>query len=47
MIYVSHNPHVFFLWPALAFGVDLDDRPFMEVALMFWAIGIGNKPEYM
>lgn len=41
-MYTRHNPNVAFLWPALAIGVDADGRNFMEIAWLWWAVGIGD-----
>ena len=40
-MYARHNPNVCFIWPALAMGVDVDGRYFMEAAWLWWAVGIG------
>ena len=47
MIYVRQSPRVCFLLPAIALGLDTENEneyPFLEVAWLFWAIGIGEKP---
>lgn len=43
-MYLRTNMDVFFMWPSLALGVDIDGQPFIEMAFAFWAIGIGDKP---
>lgn len=40
-MYARHNPNVCFILPALAIGVDVDGRYFMEVAWLCWAAGLG------
>lgn len=43
MIYVRQNRHTFFVWPALAFGYDpVEQLPWMEVAWLIWAVGVGR-----
>jgi hypothetical protein len=42
-MYFRHNPNVCFLLPAIACGIDLDQRPFIEVAWLFWAVGLGSE----
>ena len=45
MIYFRTNKHTLFLLPAIAVGIDMeDDRPFLEVAWLCWAAGIGVAP---
>lgn len=39
-MYTRTNKKVFFVWPALAFGIDLDGRMFFEAAWGFWAVGL-------
>lgn len=42
-MYGRFNPNVMFVFPALAVGIDVDGRVFIEVAWACWAIGIGSK----
>jgi hypothetical protein len=39
-MYGRFNPNVLFLIPAIAVGVDVDGRVFLEVAWLCWAAGI-------
>lgn len=41
-MYVRHKPSVLFIVPTVAVGIDLDDRPFMELAWLCWSVGIGS-----
>lgn len=41
-LYTRRSENVFFLLPALAVGVDMDGRYFLEVAWLCWAVGIGD-----
>jgi hypothetical protein len=43
MFYARQNYKVFFFWPSLAFGYDLDETIFIELAWMFYVIGIGQQ----
>lgn len=45
MWYGRHNPNVCFLLPTMAIGIDTDGRYFMEVAFLFFVLGIGDKPD--
>jgi len=40
-MYIRHNPNVCFIFPALAMGIDIDGRYFMEAAWLCWAVGVG------
>ena len=41
-MYFRVNVRVFFLLPAIAVGVDADDRYFVEVAWLCFAAGFGD-----
>lgn len=41
-MYSRYNPSVVFLLPTLAVGLDTDGRPFIEVAWLCWAVGLGS-----
>lgn len=43
-MYTRKSENVFFLWPALACGFDVDGRVFMEIAWLCWAAGLGDAP---
>lgn len=43
-MYTRTNTKVFFLFPAIAVGADIDGRYFIEAAWMFWAVGFGDAP---
>ncbi len=40
-MYVRRSENTYFLLPAIAIGVDSEDRIFLEVAWLSWAVGIG------
>lgn len=42
-MYMRVGANVFFLLPAVAVGVDVDGRFFLEVAWGNYAIGLGGK----
>ena len=44
MIYFRLSERTVFLLPAIAVGLDVDGRPFFEVAWLNWAVGIGDQP---
>jgi hypothetical protein len=44
MIYFRRSEYVVFLLPAIAVGLQVDGRPFFEVAWFNWAVGIGDGP---
>lgn len=44
LAYYRTSQSVFFLFPAVAVGVDVDGRYFIEFAWLCWAIGLGSKP---
>ena len=44
MIYTRTSERTMFLLPAVAVGMDENGSPFMELAWLCWAIGIGEKP---
>ena len=39
-MYTRQNYRVFFLLPTLAFGYDVDDAIFVELAWMFFVVGV-------
>jgi hypothetical protein len=39
-MYFRYNPNVLFILPAMAVGVDVDGRVFLEVAWLCMAVGI-------
>ena len=41
-MYIRHNPNVCFIFPALAMGIDIDGRYFLEFAWLCWAVGVGD-----
>jgi hypothetical protein len=43
-MYLRTNRKVFFIFPALAVGEDIDGRYFIEAAWFFFAVGFGDKP---
>ena len=44
MIYTRTNKNTLFLLPCIAVGVDVEtDLPFLEVAWLCWAIGVGSE----
>jgi hypothetical protein len=42
--YVRTSHHTCFLIPCVAIGTEEDGRPFLEIAWLCWAIGIGDAP---
>lgn len=43
-MYSRINSSVFFIIPALAIGIDVDGRYFIEAAWLCFAVGLGDKP---
>ncbi len=43
-LYIRRSSSTLFLLPAVAVGIDIDGRPFIEIAWLNIAIGIGEKP---
>lgn len=43
-MYFRTSAHTLFLLPAIAVGVDVDGRPFIEIAWLNVAVGIGERP---
>jgi hypothetical protein len=43
MIYTRTSTRTLFLLPAIAIGVEEDGKPFLEVAWLWWAVGVGDK----
>ena len=43
-MYMRKSANTLFLLPALAIGLDTDGRPFIEIAWLNIAVGIGDKP---
>lgn len=43
MIYKRTSQNTMFLLPAIAVGMDEHGLPFLEVAWLCWAIGVGKK----
>lgn len=44
MFYTRKSANTAFIFPALAVGTDGDGLPFIEIAWLCWAIGIGDAP---
>ena len=45
MIYFRKSHNTLFLTPCVAIGTDQEDgRPFLEIAWLWWAIGLGDAP---
>lgn len=44
-LYLRFNYEVCFVWPTLAYGKNSDKKWFVELAWIFWAIGLGDDSD--
>lgn len=42
MFYTRKSHHTLFVIPTLAIGTDEDGLPFLEIAWLCWAVGLGS-----